>query len=33
MSLAITARYLDTTALNAQQLINWIRKLFDLETV
>ena len=33
MGLAITARYLNATALNAQQLINWIRKLFDLEKV
>ncbi len=29
---AITARYLDADAPHAQQLIDWIRKLFDLET-
>jgi len=31
MGQAITARYLDANASHAQQLINWIRKLFDLE--
>ncbi len=30
---AITANYLDANASSAQQLIRWIRKLFDLETV
>src|SRR5258708_34590157 len=29
----ITKRYLDPTAEHAQQLMDWIRKLFDLETV
>ncbi len=33
MGQAITKRYLDATAPQAQQLIRWIRKLFDLETV
>ncbi len=28
---AITARYLDADAPHAQQLMDWIRKLFDLE--
>jgi hypothetical protein len=31
MGQAITARYLDASALHAQQLISWIRQLFDLE--
>jgi hypothetical protein len=30
---AITARYLDADAPHAQQLMDWIRKLFDLEAV
>jgi hypothetical protein len=30
---AITANYLDANAILAQQLIRWIRKLFDLEIV
>lgn len=33
MGQAITKRYLDAAAPHAQQLIRWIRKLFDLETV
>ncbi len=33
MGQAITARYLDADASHAQQLIAWIRKLFDLERV
>ena len=32
MGQAITARYLDANALHAQQLIAWIRDLFDLES-
>lgn len=32
MGQAITARYLDADALHARQLINWIRKLYDLES-
>ena len=32
MGQAITARYLDADAPHAQQLIAWIRKLFDLES-
>jgi len=32
MGLAITARYLDATTSHAQQLITWIRQLFDLES-
>ncbi|GAC1568786.1 MAG: hypothetical protein NVS3B14_19320 [Ktedonobacteraceae bacterium] len=31
MGQTITARYLDADALHTQQLIAWIRKLFDLE--
>jgi hypothetical protein len=31
MGVAITARYLDATTSHAQQLISWIRRLFDLE--
>lgn len=30
MGLSITARYLDADALHAQQLIKWLRQLFDL---
>jgi len=33
MGQAITKRYLDATAPHAQQLISWLRKLFDLEIV
>jgi len=33
MGQAITKRYLDAAAPDAQQLIRWIRKLFDLEAV
>lgn len=33
MGQAITKRYVDANALHAQQLIMWIRRLFDLETV
>jgi hypothetical protein len=33
MGQAITKRYLDPAAPNAQQLIRWIRQLFDLEKV
>lgn len=32
MGQAITARYLDADAPHAQQLIDWVRKLFDLES-
>ena len=32
MGVAITARYLDATTSHAQQLITWIRQLFDLES-
>ncbi|HEU5370317.1 MAG TPA: DUF3226 domain-containing protein, partial [Ktedonobacterales bacterium] len=30
LGLAITRRYLDAAAPHAQQLVNWIRQLFDL---
>jgi hypothetical protein len=30
IGLAITARYLDATAPHAQQLLNWLRRLFEL---
>ena len=30
LGLAITSRYLDANAMHAQQLIGWIRRLFDL---
>jgi hypothetical protein len=33
MGQAITKRYLDATAPHAQQLIRWIRQLFDLEMI
>lgn len=33
MGQAITAHYLNADASHAQQLISWIRRLFDLETV
>lgn len=33
MGIAITARYLDPTAPHAQQLINWLRRLFELESL
>jgi hypothetical protein len=33
MGQAITSRYLDADAPHAQQLIAWIRKLFDLEAI
>lgn len=33
MGQAITKRYLDATAPHAQQLINWLRRLFDIERV
>ncbi len=33
MGQAITKRYLDATAPRAQQLMDWLRKLFDLESV
>jgi len=33
MGVAITARYLDATNPQAQQLITWIRQLFNLESV
>jgi hypothetical protein len=32
LGLAITNRYLDADALHAQQLMDWIRQLFDLES-
>lgn len=33
LGLAITRRYVDATAPYAQQFINWLRRLFDLESV
>ncbi len=32
MGLAITARYLDANAPYAQELLDWIRKLFNLKS-